>query len=289
MLLMITASVILFLLITLVMVFVLLRARNRQGRTAPITPGALATPLQASRSARNYPVRSPAMRTRTALIICLALVLDIAISGGVAAYFQRENIRQAELLQAEGIVTRAEVVALDIEEDDDGDETYYVTYTFFSRPDRPEEREVTLRDSIPYELYSALEQGGRIEVIYAPSDPEVARIMADYELGSVSYAPAIIGAVVILPSLGALLWFYSCYRRAARLEEEGVAATAEVLEMYEDSSGDSTSYHIVCQLPGGGPVRISVSSSLYRQLRVGSRVMVRYLSEDPGVFRVEGA
>jgi hypothetical protein len=228
------------------------------------------------------------MRARIALIVCLVLLFDLVITVGVATYFQRENVRQAELLQSEGVVTRATVVALEIGEDDEGDETYYVTYSFVSRPDRPEEREVTRSESVPYDLYKRLEEGGWVEVIYAPSDPEVARITAEYKPGAVNYLPGILGAVVALPSLVALLWFYSRYRRAARLDEEGAAATVEVLDMYEDSSGDSTSHYIVYQLPGGVPFRTSVRGSLYRRLRVGSHVTVRYLPDDPRVFRVEG-
>jgi hypothetical protein len=275
-------------LLSLAMVLLLRRARVIRGRgtggavhTAAVSPGSLA--------ARGYPVRRPAMRTRTALLVCLLLLADVLVTGGVAAYFQRENIRQTELLQAEGIVTRATVVGLDVEEDDEGDETYYVTYTFVSRPDRPEEREVTRRESVSYAVYSRLEQGGRIEVIYAPSEPKVARVTADYVPGRVDYTPAVIGAAVGLPSLIALLWLFTRYRRVARLDEEGMTATAEVLGMYEDSGGDSTSYYIAYQLPGGQPFRQSVGASVYRRLQVGGQVTVRYLPDDPSVFRLEGA
>jgi len=283
------SAVVLSLLITFAMLLLLRRARVTRAREGRSTFSGSAASSPEAQAARSYPSRAPAMRTQIALIICLALLFDVVVSAGVAAYFQRENIRQAELLQAEGVVTRATVVALDIEEDDDGDESYYVTYVFVSRPDRPEALEITRRERVPYDVYSHLEQGGRIEVIYAPSDPDVARVTAGYEPGSVDYLPGILGAAVVLPSLVALLWFFSRYRRSARLDEEGVTATAEVLAMYEDSSGDSTSHYIACQLPGGAPFRTSVNSSLYRQLRVGGYVTVRYLSEDSGVFRLEGA
>jgi hypothetical protein len=105
----------------------------------------------------------------------------------------------------------------------------------------------------------------------------------------VDYTPAVIGAAVGLPSLIALLWLFTRYRRVARLDEEGMTATAEVLGMYEDSGGDSTSYYIAYQLPGGQPFRQSVGASVYRRLQVGGQVTVRYLPDDPSVFRLEGA
>jgi len=261
--------------------------RNRVLGRLPTADTAAQTAL-AAHPARAYPALTPTASPRLALLLCLALVLDLLITSGAAAFFQRRNIRTAELLRREGVVTRATVVDLEIIGGGEDGDTYHVTYSFVSRPGRAEEREVTIRDGVSRDVYKQLEQGGRVEVIYAPSDPEVVRITADYDVASNDYRPTIVGAMVVLPTLGALAWFFTRYRRGARLDEEGVTATAEVLDLYEDTGGEVSSYYIAYRLPGGDPFRHTVRASVYRRLQVGSPVTVRYLPDDPRVFRLEG-
>ena len=105
-------------------------------------------------------------------------------------------------------------------EDDEGEDDYYVTYTFVSRPGRAEEREVTNRDRVPREVFERLEEGGRVEIIYAPGEPEVARVTADYVPGAVDYVPAIVGAAVALPSL----WRYDARTDPHAVREREVRA-----------------------------------------------------------------
>ncbi len=237
-------------------------------------------------AAAAYPTRSPTLRSRTALLLVLLMLADIALTAGLSIYFQRENIRQAQLLQREGVVARATVVAKEIEEDDEGDETYYVTYTFRSNPGRPQEREITCRDSVSEMLYGQIEPGGTIEVIYARSEPTVVRLTAGYRPGAIDWLPAGLGAAIGLPSVGALVWFFSLYRRATRLDEQGTPGLAEVLDKYEVAGSDSTSRYIVFRLPGGTPFRCSVGKPHYDRLQVGAQVEVLYLPDDPRIFRL---
>lgn len=238
------------------------------------------------RPSASFPLRFPTMRSRTALILVFVMLADVAVTAGLAIYFQRENIRQTQLLQREGVVTRATVVSKEIEEDDEGDETYFLTYTFRSNPGRNEEREITRRVSVSAELYWQAEPGGTVGVIYARSEPTVVRFTAGYRPGAVDWLPAILGAALGLPALGFLAWFFILYRRAVRLDEQGVAGLAQVVDKYQDDGSKGSTYYVALQLPDGAPFRCAVFRSLYDRLQVGGQVEVVYLMEYPRIFRL---
>jgi hypothetical protein len=232
---------------------------------------------------KDYPARVQSMRSTTALILCLVLLTTVAVGGGITAHFQRENIRRSELLRREGVATMAKVIALETSSTAEG-VSHYVTYTYISGQGSAEEREITREDVVQYYNYSRF-TGGRIEVIYARSDPEIVQFTFEYHPGFVNPMPALIGAAVVLPGLAALFWYSIRYRRAVRLEQQGLTVMVEVLDLWEQP-GDGSSYYAAYQLPGGTPFRHKISYSVYKRLRVGDRVAVRYLPDQPRLFRL---
>jgi hypothetical protein len=126
-----------------------------------------------------------------------------------------------------------------------------------------------------------------VEVIYARSDPQIARMMAHYEPGKVSYVPIIVGVIAAVVDALLLSWTYKRYQNANRLEVEGVPGTVTVLDFYEESDSDSTSYFVAYALPDGQQIRHSVSRKIYQTLTVGDAIRIIYLLDDPRVFRTE--
>ena len=233
------------------------------------------------------PVVTPVSKSNTARTLSLIFTFSLLLSCGVAGFFQARAIRETRLLEAEGTVTSATVVAKKITENDDGDETYYVTYAFGASSPEAETQHVQRKESVPYAVFVQAEEGGSIDVIYAPSDPKVARVMAGYKPGRVNYLAGIIGAIVGIVDLSLLMAFLPSYRKAVRLDTEGMMATTTILDLHESSDSDGTTYYVAYALPDGQRIRHSIKSAIYKQLHVGDSVTIVYLADNPKVFRPE--
>lgn len=237
--------------------------------------------------ARAFQAVTPVSSTATARTASLIFAFSLLLTCGVAGFFQVHAIRETQLLGAEGVVTAATVVEKKITEDDDGDETYYVTYTFNVSSPEAGMQQVQRKESVPYEVFVYVAAGGQIEVIYARSDPQVVRVTAKYKPGRVNYLPGIIGGIVGIVVFLLTTTFFRGYRNAVRLDTEGIMATTTILDLYESSDSDSTSYYVAYTLPDGQQIRHSVLSRVYKTLHVGDAVRIVYLMENPGIFRPE--
>jgi hypothetical protein len=254
------------------------RAGGLQGIAAQIQAQAASL-----RPALKYPIVAPIYKARTALtttVFLLFVGLALLAAGWL---IQRHQIREVRLLQTEGLVVTARVTDKDISEGEDSD-TYYVSYSF-SGVAHDQRLDINRRDSVPQSFYDRVEYGGKIDIVYARSDPRVIRILALYTPGKVAYGPLIIlgglGMVVLL----LMLAFYGQYRKAVRLDNEGVPANVMVLDSFKHEDSDSVSYYVAYELPGAGPVRHSVAKNVYEQLVIGDTVKIVYLPDMPKVFR----
>ncbi|MBN2390655.1 MAG: DUF3592 domain-containing protein [Anaerolineae bacterium] len=237
--------------------------------------------------ARALPVVTPVSKTTTARTLSLIFAFSLLLSCAVGGFFQVRAIRETQLLDAEGIVTRATVVDKKIAEDDDGDETYYVTYTFSASSPEASTQQVQRKESVPYEVFIQFAEGSQIEVVYARSDPKVVRALVKYKPGRVSYLPGIIGGIVGLVDLLLMTAFFRSYQNAVRLDTEGLMTTTTILDLYESSGSDSTTYYVAYTLPDGQQIRHSVGQKIYETLHVGDAVRIVYLMENPRIFRPE--
>ncbi|MBN1876444.1 MAG: hypothetical protein JXA33_19625, partial [Anaerolineae bacterium] len=148
-------------------------------------------------------------------------------------------------------------------------------------------QQVQRKESVPYEVFVRIAEGGQIEVIYARSDPKVVRAMAEYKPGRVNYLPGIIGGIVGIVDLLLTTAFFRGHRNAVRLDTEGIMATTTILDLYESSSSDSTTYYVAYTLPDGQQIRHTVLSRIYETLQIGDAVRIVYLMDNPRIFRPE--
>ncbi len=237
----------------------------------------------ALRPAWKYPVVAPLWPAGTALgcAVSLGLLGLILVVGGWLA--QQHHIREVRLLQNEGVGAVAVVTAQRISESDDS-ETYYVTFAFTAVAN-DQRVEVQEEVSVPESFYERVEYGSKIEVVYARSDPEIVKIHAFYTPGKIEY-----WWLIGLGSLGALCLFFTwllfgVYRNARRLDAEGMSARVTLLDCFEHSDSDSTTYYLAYELPGVGPVRQVVEKKIYDRLSVGQSFSLIYLPDNPKLFR----
>jgi hypothetical protein len=237
--------------------------------------------------ASAFPAVTPVSETTIARTLSLIFAFSLLLSCSVAGFFQVRAIRETVLLKAEGVVTYATVVAKSISEDDDGDETYYVTYAFSVSSPEAEMQQIQRKESVPYEVFIRVAEGGKIDVIYARSDPKVVHVLAKYKPGRVNYLAGIIGGIVGIVALLLTRAFFRDYRNAIRLDSEGIMATTTILDLYESSGSDSTTYNVAYTLPDGQQIRHTVLSRIYKTLQVGDAVRIEYLMDNPRIFRPE--
>jgi len=237
--------------------------------------------------ANAFPVVAPVGQVNTTRLVWLIFVCSALLSFGLGGFFQYRTIRSARLLQNEGMTTRATVAEKYISEDDEGNETYYVTYTFTAQSLDAGPQQIKRQESVPHEIFARVEKGERIEIIYARSDPKVARIMANYEPGAVSYLPICLGGILGLVDALMTIPFYRRFQKAVRLDVEGIPTTTTVRGLFTSSGEEGTTYYVAYTLPDGQKIRHSIKPALYKQLHVGDTLRIVYLSDNPRVFRPE--
>jgi len=234
--------------------------------------------------ARAYRQVAPTWRTRTALWVSLiTLAVGLAfLAGGVV--WQVHKITETRLLSAEGIQIAATVIDATISENDDGDANYTIRYTFEAVANDTRQ-EITRKQSVPRSVYTQLEKGGAVAVIYAASDPELNRILATYQPGHTTYLPMIVLCSISMGLFLLVFVFLRQHAKALRLDTEGVTANLQILDRYIDTDSDSDTCYIAYQIPGAEVIRHSVAKETYQRLSACTTVTVRYLPGDPGVFR----
>ncbi len=210
-------------------------------------------------------------------------ILGLALVGG-GVFLQQRFIREARLLEKEGVVTPAALLGREVHESEDSATTYSVTYAFTVKGNDLR-YEVQREETVPWAVYFHAEDAETIDVIYARSDPYVARVQESYVPGKVQYWPILAlggGGVVCL----LLVVFYAGgYIRARRLARHGVAATVTVVDTFEYAGGESTDYYVAYELPGLGPVRHQVDLGRFKRVKVGDTLTVVYLPENPKIFQ----
>lgn len=123
---------------------------------------------------------------------------------GVATYFTDQQ--KYSLLTQEGVTTRAAITDLQ-EVSDSEDDTYYVYYRY-TVPVAGDLSALSTRQSVPYPLYSRLEIGQEIEILYAASNPNIAEIKATFGPPSVML-PVCFGGMGLLFVLIGLVMVFS--------------------------------------------------------------------------------
>lgn len=240
----------------------------------------------ADHPSRSYNIRTPIPRTAYLPIIIFTLIGGSVIAIGVAGAIQWNLIQEARLLVDEGREIEAVVVDRSISRDDDGDETFYVWYQF-ETVDRDPRETIKRRETVSESLYQQSAPGAIVDVIYVPSRPQTARLVAQYRPGQVRYLPLVMGSIFSASLLLGTLYFRRQHEWALLLDAEGVMVEASLLDKYIARHKQSTTHYVAYEVPGGGPIRHGVSRQTFERLQVGQMVLVRYLPEHPNIFRLE--
>ncbi len=147
---------------------------------------------------------------------------------------------------------------------------------------------INIREAWLLGSQGVVEQRELAEVVYVPENPEIFRLRAHYQPGSVNTDPGVFGGSIALIFL-VLSWGFNMeYDRAVRLQQEGVRASCQVLNLYEmrgPKGGES--YYVVYRLPNHWGICHFISKEQYRRLRMGESFTVRYVPDDPRIFRPE--
>jgi hypothetical protein len=167
-----------------------------------------------------------------------------------------------------------------------GGNSYYISYAFTTNENHASRISDTMR--VTYWFYSSVDQGGPLAILYVRGEPEIHRVQKLYTLGDFSPLPGLVGGGVILVALFFIWMLIREFDRAWRLDRAGVVGQAWIMDLLvETSDKGRLTYYVVYEVPQAFVVRHTIGRDRYDQLKVGLTVPVRYVPDDPRIFRPE--
>jgi hypothetical protein len=216
-------------------------------------------------------------------VIFLVLVLGVSI---------REQ-KLFDRLKIEGLTAQAVITNLEVEDSDDST-SYYVDYRF-TVPFNGEVQTYEHYASVSQSVYQPLETGGRVEILYAASDPGVSTVKAQFGPPNL-LAPIIGGGMSLLFTGIGLAMIISGFRSGfhfLQLRLQGQFTQAVVFDRWEEPASDGNSYYVAYVFYAypdqtGRKVVTNAQSGYraYQKLRIGMQVKVRYLPNTPQVCQM---
>jgi uncharacterized OB-fold protein len=199
------------------------------------------------------------------------------------------NRLTSEGVTVQGVVTKTEI------DDSDGSTSYYIYYRF-TAPLQNEGKTFEHYDSVNQAIYNSVETGGKVEIIYAASDPQLSFVKADF--GSPSLWVPIVGGGMSLLFVGIGLTMiipgFQAGKRLLKLSSQGQVAQATVFDRWEQTDSESSSYYVayafkVSEKQTGQQRIISnaeASMQAYKNLKLGEKVRVKFLPDNPQVCQM---
>ncbi len=216
----------------------------------------------------------------------ISLVFFIAVLAGFAV-----ELRAYLLLKASGVPTEAMVVDRRIETDSDGDDSYYVTYKYKVPAAKGDYQYLTREQSVNRKTYQALPPESRTTVLFAPSDPSVARLESRFRapyllLGVAAFAGLFVAIGLFLFRSG-----WKSIAQARALSRHGQSVQGTLLDRWTDTDSDGDRVYCVAYrfIPLGHPqvTKAEYNRAAYDSLLPGDPVWIRYLPDRPSVAKLE--
>jgi hypothetical protein len=180
-------------------------------------------------------------------------------------------------LSNEGVIVRGTVTKLEV--DDSGDSTSYDVYYRFNVPVNGDRITIEDKDSVSESIYSKLETGGSVEVIYAKSEPETSAVRLNW--GPPDFWGPLFVFTFEFIGLAFGGWMLSTGIKAGKnnlnLHSKGQETAAIVFDRWEESGSETSTYYVAYayQVPGYGKqifTNAEQSSQAYQKLKIGDRV-----------------
>jgi hypothetical protein len=187
-------------------------------------------------------------------------------------------------LRDEGQIIEGDMTGHRYTTDDEGAETYYLTYKF-------EIREGSLKGTyereqiVNHDQYERYEFGGSVDILYDPDDPELSKIA---DTNKPPYSQASVCAGFLLGYLVMLTWMIRDDLRKRRLANQGRLIYGEIRESSSepDADGDyKVKLHYQFVSPTTGQEIEKTASQLRTDLKdaalpsAGTQVAILYLSD----------
>lgn len=229
-------------------------------------------------------------------VVVLFLAVAILIAGLKA---QVPDNMEIQRLQESGVAAKARIDGLMVFEEAQGNR-YVVTYEYQVRQASGDLQTFRRQDNIRHETFARLAHHLPVNLRYLPVDPGVARFETELVpasettarlLGGIGLALILMGAGILLT--GVVIWF-----RTPLVVRQGRSAGGMIIDLWSETDAlGQPVYHIAYQYKALGRRKkqpqvytrgMAVSASLFRTLRLGASVQVRYLPRDPFTSTVVG-
>lgn len=198
------------------------------------------------------------------------------------------------LLKAEGTHTEGVVVSHRIDSDSDGN-SYYITYRYTVPLPGGDRKEFVREETVSRAEYNDLPPESRVEVLYAPSNPEIANLRINFGPPFYLLFIAACGGVFVLVGLALLIHSWQTASHIRRLASQGRLTGGTITDCWQetDSDGDPVycvAYRFSVLLPNGSSrvfTKAEYNRKAYQTLLPGSPVQIRYVPGRPELCRLE--
>jgi hypothetical protein len=249
-------------------------------------------PPEFARLKRPKPVIRPLAGVITLLFgipwTLFSLVFFFAIVGQSVRDQEQFSRLSSEGVTVQGVVTKMET------DDSDDSTSYYIHYRFFA-PFKNEKKAFEHYNSVSESVYNSVETGGKVEIIYAASDPQLSFVKTAF--GPPGLVVPIIGGGMILLFIGVGLAMvipgFQAAKRFLMLSSQSQIAQATVFDRWEQPDSDSSSYYVayafkVSSRQSGSRIisNAEASAQAYKKLKLGEKVRVKFLPDNPQVCQM---
>lgn len=194
------------------------------------------------------------------------------------------------LLKNSGETLEGVIVDRRIDQDSEGD-TYYVVYEYLAPVGFGDHQWFSREESVRRKTYNALSVETQVSIIYAPSEPGLARLASELRPPFGLLFMSAFGGLFVVIGLVLMRGGWQQLEQASALHRRGQVTQGRLLDRWieTDSDGDREYCVAYCFRPTGRPqvIRAEYNRAAYEALNPGDMVSVRYLPNRPDVSRLE--
>jgi hypothetical protein len=190
-------------------------------------------------------------------------------------------------LSNEGQVVTGVVIDREIEYDSEDGDSYYLTYRYVVPAPSGEQIQFSRSEIVGEDFYNGHPLESRVDVLYAPSNPTLARLNARFGFHNVLVASLFIlfGGVFVLIGVGLTIAGFVAAKRTQRIKNHGQRTTATLYNRWKDTDSDGDTIYCVAYhfSPPGHPevVKGEISRPAYRRMDETNQMTVRYDPQKP--------
>lgn len=217
----------------------------------------------------------------------ISMIISVVImcgTIGVGIALIIEEYRETRGLRNSGVIIQGTVINREVSSDSESD-TYAITYRFHAATSQdPVVRQFTKTQTVSSDLYHAIETGQPVSIIYMSDNPAISRLKGTENF---RWRMIFIGPILSVIPLFFAIGSTTSFLKARKLDINGQITSGSIIDVrMKTGIFRRKYYYVIYQFGDHGKAVQEVKASVYRSLRIGDAVEVKYLASDPNCSRM---